>query len=57
VERIGVKTTSSTIIMTTATVRCPISDPSPNPTTNPMVASNSSHSPLLIMSEFARRAA
>ena len=38
--------------MITATVRCPISDPSPNPTTNPMIASSSSHNPLLIMSEF-----
>ena len=38
--------------MITATVRCPISDPSPRPTTNPMTASSSSHNPLLIMSEF-----
>ncbi len=44
-------TTSSTINATTATVRCPINEPSPSPTVNPMIASSSSHNPLFIISD------
>ena len=44
---IGVMISSRAIMRMTATVRCPSSEPRPSPTTRPIVASSSSHSPVL----------
>jgi hypothetical protein len=41
----------STIISTTATVRCPSRDPRPRPTRNPTAVSSSIHSPVLTFRE------
>ena len=42
-EKIGVKMSSTTIIVMTAIVRWPINDEKPSPTTSPIIASSSNH--------------
>ena len=51
VEKIGVRTSSSTSIKITATVLCPSNEARPSPMMNPMAASSSSHKPAFTMSE------
>ena len=41
---------SSAISTMVVVVRCPVSDPRPSPTRNPIPASSSSHSPILAIS-------
>ena len=49
--KIGVRISSNTIRRMTGTVRCPISDASPRPTMNPIVASSATHRPTSIINE------
>ncbi len=49
--KIGVRINSSTTRRITGTVRCPISEDSPSPTMNPMVASSAIHRPTSTISE------
>ncbi len=49
--KIGVRISSSTTRRITGTVRCPISEASPRPTMNPMVASSAIHRPTSTISE------
>ena len=48
--RIGVTMISSAISTMVVVVRCPVSDPKPRPTRNPMPTSSSSHNPILAIS-------
>ena len=48
--KIGVRISSSTMRRTIGTVRCPMSEASPRPTMNPMVASRAIHSPISTIS-------